>query len=62
MIPSVLGALFGALVRTAFSISGIMISGDSIGSGYSYPLISDRSAKTGSGKKDWRSSSAFSSG
>ena len=62
VIPSAPGALFGEAPRTAFSISGIVISGHSIDGGYWYPSMSARSAWAGGGKKDWRSSSAFSSG
>lgn len=62
VIPSVPGALFGDDLRTAFSISGIVISGHSIDGGYVYPSTSERSACRGGGKKVWRSVSAFSPG
>jgi hypothetical protein len=44
MIPSAPGALFGAALRTAFSISGSVMSGHSIDGGYWYPFMSERSA------------------
>lgn len=61
MIPSGPGALFGEALRTALSISGIVMSGHS-GRGYAYPSIFERSAWSGGGKKVCRSVSAFSSG
>src|SRR3569833_2303001 len=62
VIPSAPGALFGEALRTAFSISGMVMSGHSIGGGYWYLSVSERLAWSGGGKKDWRSTSAFSSG
>ena len=62
VMPSFPGALFGEAVRTARSTSGTVMSGHSIGTGYWYPLMSERSAWDGGGKKDWRRTSAFSSG
>src|SRR5690348_14424834 len=59
-MSSVPGVLLGAALRIAFSISEGVISGHSMGWGYSNPWMSDRSAFSGGGKNDWRRVSAFS--
>ncbi len=61
VIPLTPGALFRAALCTAFSISGMVMSGHLIGREYWYPSMSERFAISGGRKKDCRRTSAFSS-